>query len=34
MRWFQGDVGEWLAVGFAGLTYPPLRYIEFRQLGR
>ena len=29
-----GDVGEWLAVGFAGLTYPPLRYIEYRKLGR
>ncbi|KAL8722069.1 MAG: hypothetical protein Q9225_001391 [Loekoesia sp. 1 TL-2023] len=43
--WYQGviavkignygsDIGAWLSVAFASLTYPPLRYIELKVVGR
>ena len=31
---YGGDIGEWLAIAFAGVIYPPLRYIELRKFGR
>ncbi|KAL9079815.1 MAG: hypothetical protein Q9157_001324 [Trypethelium eluteriae] len=29
-----GDIGAWLSIAFAGVVYPPLRYIEIRRFGR
>lgn len=29
-----GDLGMWLSMGFAGLSYPILRYLELRKFGR
>ena len=29
-----GDIGAWLAVAFAAITFPPLRFVELRKLGR
>lgn len=31
---FGGDLGFELAAGFAGLVYPPLRWLEIRYTGR
>ena len=28
------DIGIWLGMGFAALTFPPLRYLELRYFGR
>jgi purine-cytosine permease-like protein len=29
-----GDVGVWLGIAFSGVTYPPLRYLELKKIGR
>ncbi|KAI9659986.1 MAG: hypothetical protein M1821_001338 [Bathelium mastoideum] len=29
-----GDIGAWLSIAFAGVVYPPLRYLEVRRFGR
>lgn len=29
-----GDIAMWLCMGFPGLIYPPLRYLELRKFGR
>ena len=29
-----GDLGIWLGIAFAGVTYPPLRWLELKQIGR
>ncbi|KAL8759730.1 MAG: hypothetical protein Q9184_003533 [Pyrenodesmia sp. 2 TL-2023] len=29
-----GDIGAWLAIAFTGLTYPPLRMLELKIIGR
>ncbi|KAH8812469.1 permease for cytosine/purines, uracil, thiamine, allantoin-domain-containing protein [Xylogone sp. PMI_703] len=31
---YGGDIGEWLAIGFAGVVFPPLRWLELRRFGR
>ncbi|KAL9035192.1 MAG: hypothetical protein Q9180_004992, partial [Flavoplaca navasiana] len=31
---FGGDIGAWLAIAFAGVVFPPLRYVELRAVGR
>lgn len=31
---YGGDIGAWLSIAFAGLVYPPLRYVELRVAGR
>lgn len=29
-----GDIGAWLSIAFACVTYPPLRYLELKEFGR
>ncbi|KAL8829741.1 MAG: hypothetical protein Q9191_001834 [Dirinaria sp. TL-2023a] len=29
-----GDLGIWLGIGFTAVVFPPLRYLELRQIGR
>lgn len=29
-----GDIGAWLSIAFAGVAYPPLRYVELKKFGR
>ena len=29
-----GDIGAWLSIAFACVTYPPLRYMELKKFGR
>lgn len=29
-----GDVGGWLSIAFAGVVYPPLRWLEMKNFGR
>ena len=29
-----GDIGAWLSIAFACVTYPPLRYLELKKFGR
>lgn len=29
-----GDIGAWMAIAFASVTYPPLRYLELKKFGR
>ncbi|KAL9635519.1 MAG: hypothetical protein Q9164_003400 [Protoblastenia rupestris] len=31
---YGGDIGAWLAIAFAGVTYPPLRYLELKMFKR
>lgn len=31
---FGGDIAMWLCMGFSGLVYPPLRYLELKKFGR
>ena len=31
---FGGDIGAWLAIGFAGVVFPPLRWLELKVFGR
>lgn len=31
---YGGDLGMWLSMGFCGVTYPLLRYIELKKFGR
>ncbi|CUS22975.1 LAQU0S07e04456g1_1 [Lachancea quebecensis] len=31
---FGGDLGMWVSMGFSGVTYPVLRYLELRKFGR
>ena len=31
---YGGDIGAWLAIAFAGITYPPLRYLELKMFKR
>jgi purine-cytosine permease-like protein len=29
-----GDIGAWLAIGFTGIVFPPLRWLELKKFGR
>ena len=29
-----GDIGAWMTIAFAGVVFPPLRYLELRKFGR
>ena len=31
---YGGDIGAWMSVAFACVTYPPLRYLELKKWGR
>ena len=31
---YGGDIGAWLAIGFTGILFPPLRYLELKLVGR
>lgn len=31
---YGGDIGAWLSIAFACVTYPPLRYLELKKFGR
>ena len=31
---YGGDIGAWLSIAFACITYPPLRYLELKKSGR
>ncbi|CAG8979006.1 hypothetical protein HYALB_00009908 [Hymenoscyphus albidus] len=31
---YGGDIGEWIAIGFTGVVFPPLRWLELKRLGR
>ncbi|KAL9114630.1 MAG: hypothetical protein Q9227_001308 [Pyrenula ochraceoflavens] len=31
---YGADMGAWIAIGFAGIAYPPLRYLELKKFGR
>ena len=31
---YGGDIGSWLSIAFACVTYPPLRYLELKKFGR
>ena len=31
---YGGDIAMWLCMGFSGLVYPPLRYLELKKFGR
>jgi purine-cytosine permease-like protein len=31
---YGGDIGAWMSIAFAGVTYPPLRYVELKKFGR
>ena len=31
---YGGDIGAWMSIGFACVTYPPLRYLELKKFGR
>lgn len=29
-----GDIGGWLSIGFTGIVFPPLRWLELKGFGR
>lgn len=31
---YGADIGDWIGIGFAGIVYPPLRYLELKKFGR
>lgn len=31
---YGADIGSWLAIAFTGLTFPPLRVLELKYIGR
>lgn len=31
---YGGDIGAWMAIAFAGVVFPPLRYLELKKFGR
>ena len=31
---YGADIGAWMAIGFAWIVYPPLRYLEWKKIGR
>ncbi|GME96902.1 unnamed protein product [[Candida] boidinii] len=31
---YGGDLGMWLAIGFTGVAYLPLRYLELKYFGK
>ena len=31
---YGGDIGAWMAIGFTGVVYPGLRWLELKQFGR
>ena len=31
---YGGDIGAWMSIAFACVTYPPLRYLELKKYGR
>ena len=31
---YGGDIGAWMSIAFACITYPPLRYLELKMFGR
>ena len=31
---FGADIGAWLAIGFTGILFPPLRWLELKKFGR
>lgn len=31
---YGGDIGAWMSIAFAGVTYPPLRYLELKKFKR
>ena len=31
---YGADIGNWIAIGFTLVTFPPLRYMELKKLGR
>lgn len=31
---YGGDIAMWLCMGFSGVVYPPLRYLELKKFGR
>lgn len=31
---YGGDIGAWMSIAFACVTYPPLRYVELKRFGR
>ena len=31
---YGGDIGAWMSIAFAGVMYPPLRYLELKKFGR
>ena len=31
---YGGDIGAWMSIAFACVTYPPLRYLELKKFGR
>ena len=31
---YGGDIGGWMSIAFACVTYPPLRYLELKKFGR
>ncbi len=31
---YGGDIGAWMAIAFAGVVFPPLRYMELKKFGR
>ncbi|KAI9644683.1 Vitamin B6 transporter [Ciborinia camelliae] len=31
---YGGDIGDWLAIGFTAIVFPPLRYLELKKFGR
>ncbi len=31
---YGGDIGAWVSIAFACITYPPLRYMELKKFGR
>lgn len=31
---YGGDIGAWLAIAFTSVTFPPLRYLELKRMGR
>ena len=31
---FGADIGIWIAIGFTLVTFPPLRYLELKKIGR
>ena len=31
---YGGDIGAWMSIAFASVTYPPLRYLELKKFGK